>query len=72
MNAMKTGSTLVWEEVDTHHLRARTELGYNYDIIHTPDGQVSWQGEDFGVWNFVVNVDAAKAAAAAEFAAATK
>ncbi len=58
---------LAWEEVEACHLRAKTDKGFDYDIIATPDGQVSWQGIEFGRWIYENDIDAAKLAAQAEF-----
>jgi hypothetical protein len=58
---------LVWETVDSNQLHAATGDGFDYDIIHTSDGRVSWQGSAFGEWNYEDSVEAAKAAAQAEF-----
>lgn len=67
MTEIAESDKLEWKKVDSHHLRALTDAGFDYDIIFTPDGQVSWQGIDFGVWKYEASVDDAKAAAQAEF-----
>jgi hypothetical protein len=65
-NASDEGK-LVWQAVDGSHMRALTGDVFDYDIIHTPDGQVSWQGMAFGEWIAAGSVDEAKEAAQAEF-----
>lgn len=67
MSDDKDGNKLEWHNVDAHHLRAPTDAGFDYDIIFTPDCQVSWQGLDFGEWKYEADLDDAKAAAQAEF-----
>jgi hypothetical protein len=62
----QNGSKLEWKEVDSGHLRAVTGDVFDYDIIHAA-GQISWQGLEFGEWKYEESVDAAKAAAQAEF-----
>ncbi len=64
--ADQNDSKLEWTEVDSGHLHAATGDIFDYDIIHAA-GQVSWQGMEFGEWKYVESVDAAKAAAQAEF-----
>jgi hypothetical protein len=64
--ADQNDSKLVWTEVDSGHLRAATGDVFDYDIIHAA-GQISWQGLEFGEWKYEESVDAAKAAAQAEF-----
>ncbi|NTF17958.1 hypothetical protein G6L37_06045 [Agrobacterium rubi] len=63
----ETLGSLIWSAVDAHHLRAVTDFGFNYEIIHTSDGRVSWQGQEYDEWKFEANVEDAKAAAQAEF-----
>jgi hypothetical protein len=57
---------LEWVAVDSGHLRAVTGDVFDYDIIHAA-GQISWQGMEFGEWKYEDSVEAAKAAAQAEF-----
>lgn len=59
-------SRLEWQAVESGHLRAVTGDVFDYDIIYAA-GQVSWQGLEFGEWKYEESVDAAKAAAQAEF-----
>lgn len=58
---------LDWETVDACHLRATPRAAVTYDIIHTPDGQVSWQGPWSADWEYVASLDAAKTNALADF-----
>jgi len=57
---------LQWHLVENGHLRAGSGHGFDYDIIFTGDGRVSWQGLDYGEWKYVDSVEAAKTAAQAE------
>lgn len=55
-------SPLDWIDVDDCHKRAAPDAVLVYDIIHTRDGQVSWQGPATD-WDYVGSVEAAMAAA---------
>lgn len=55
-------SHLVWTDVDDSHKRATPDAFLVYDIIHTSDGLVSWQGPRTD-WAYVPSVEVAMAAA---------
>ena len=60
-------AVLNWVAVDDCHQRAAPCPAVQYDIIHTPDGQVSWQGPWSADWEYVASVEAAKSSALADF-----